>query len=161
GRVNDVANIALNGGTLRFDGASAGSTETLGIVTVGGGNLSNTIQSVNNGGTTILTMAQFNFGGGASTVNLVRTHLALSATGPNRLRFANAPPGLTNGIFPSATVPSAAGALDFAPYASSPEGFSFIALPAAAYVTDLSEASAASNVKLTTPGTYTLSTPLT
>ncbi len=41
-------------------------------------------------------------------------------------------------------------------YTTTSEGFAFHALPAAAYTSDLNAARATSNVKITTPGTYTL-----
>ena len=72
------------------------------------------------------------------------------------MSFTNNPTGLVNGIIQQGVIESA-GAIDFATYDSSPEGFAVVPLPASAYVTDISLASTTSNVKLSSSVALTTS----
>src|SRR5262249_30467781 len=54
-RITDQAQINLAGGTLRFVGGSGGSSETIGLIALSG-NLTATVESVNNGGTSALSV---------------------------------------------------------------------------------------------------------
>ena len=72
----------------------------------------------------------------------------------NQIDIALSPGSLTNGILPYATVTGPA-SLDLATYMSNSSGVAITALPAADYVTSLAAAGPTSNVKLSSPGSYT------
>ncbi len=155
-RIHDAAPITLNGGELKYVSADgAASTEMVGTITAGG-NYSSTIDSETTGtGTAHLISSALTIGGGG-TINFVGTNDDLSAGGDNRVSFVNAPAALDDGIVPASRVRGPAG-IDFATYESSDAGIAIVPLPAAAYVTDISQASVTSNVRLAA-GTYTLTT---
>lgn len=154
-RLNDLAGITLNGGELAFTGSAGAPSETVGIITLGG-NLSSTIRSTTSAGVaTNLIADALTFNNGA-TVQFVGVGAPLSTNGPNRITFINTPTTPTNGILPFARVEGPGGTLDFATYASVPEGVSIIPLPASGYYTgDINAADPTANVHLAA-GTYTL-----
>lgn len=156
-RINDAGTINLgadntNGGRLMFrSAAGSDSSETVGTVNVPQ-NTQGTIAVDNaslGANRALLTMNAFSVGNANRQTLFVSTGQALSETGNTRISIINNPGGLDDGILPQAVVLGPGGAVDFATYGSSAEGIAIIPLPASAYVTDLSQASATSNVRVT------------
>ncbi|WP_425614644.1 autotransporter-associated beta strand repeat-containing protein [Anatilimnocola sp. NA78] len=148
-RINDAAAVA-NSGRLHFVGnSSAAASEYLGTISPGQ-SVQSTIEVENTSAGLFDSLLTFN----ALTVgtdrptHFVGTGLPLSAAGRNRLSFTNNPGTLDDGILPQGVVRGPGGAIDFTTFDSSAEGFAIIPLPASAYVTDITQASAFSNVKL-------------
>jgi autotransporter-associated beta strand protein len=153
-RISPLATITLAGGTLDFVGAAnTASSESIGAVTLSAGHTSTIESDQAGGGTAMLTLASLSTAAGA-TVSFIGTGSALSATGSNQILVAISPGSLTNGILPYATV-TGPSSLDLATYMSNAAGVAITALPAADYVTSLSAAGPTSNVKLSSPGSYT------
>jgi len=110
-RVRDAATVTLNAGTLRFWGSDAADTvssETIGAVTLTGGD--NTIDVVNRSsgasGSATLTLASLTRSDATASIRFTNSAGigAYTATAPGpRLRFATAP-ALTGGILPWGTV---------------------------------------------------------
>jgi len=155
-RLNDQANFVLNG-KLIFTGASnANSSESIGFL-MPGANLATAIELRNTSGGTFqsLLTADSMAIGTDRTVDFIGTGVGVSADGPNRFSVLNNPGALTNAILPMGRVYGPSGAVDFATYGSSVEGIAIMALPAAAYVTDLSLAGPSSNVRLSADAVLT------
>jgi len=110
-RVRDAATVTLDAGTFRFwgsDAAGAVSSETIGAVTLAGGD--NTIDVVNRSsgasGSATLNLASLTRSDTTATIRFTNSagigRYTATAPGP-RLRFATAP-ALSGGILPWATV---------------------------------------------------------
>ena len=146
--------INTRGRVLFVGSSTANSSEFVGAFSPDNANLgdSSVIESQNTSGGAFSsafvmnTLAQI---AGDRPIRFVGTGVALSESGSNRVSFTLNPGNLNNGILSQAIVAGPAGAVDFVTYGSSPEGFAVVALPASAYVTDISQASTTSNVRLT------------
>lgn len=157
-RLNDAAGINLLGRITFVGSSTANSSEFLGGITTNGA-VAHTIEMVNTSAgafSSVLTSSTLTVGTDR-TLNFIGTGVPLSEAGPNRLNFVYNPGGLDDGILPMGLVTGPAGALDFATYGNSAEGFAIIPLPAAAYVTDITQATATSNVRLTADTALTTS----
>ena len=160
-RVNDNTFVNLSGKFIFRGSATANSTELLGNMQFNGA-VANIVQMENTSGgafTSAVTVNQTSNYNSDRTNQFIGVGVDLSATGPNRFSVQN-PPGLTNGILVGTTVRGSAGT-ELATLVSNAEGLAVVALPAAVYVTELDLAGPSSNLKLTTPGTYTLSSSRT
>ncbi|MCB1093500.1 MAG: autotransporter-associated beta strand repeat-containing protein, partial [Verrucomicrobiae bacterium] len=160
-RINKETSVVLNGGELSFIAAAGGaSLEEFGQITAGS-NLSSTITSATNGvGSSVhLSFVGLTRGGG-STLNYVGIGDAITATGTNRVTFANAPQSLVNGVLPWSRLRGPSGEIDFVTLENASEGFAVAALPASGYVTDINQAGPTSIVRLAA-GTHTLTTSRT
>ncbi len=151
-RVNDAATISLSGRLVFTSSSTADSSEYVGPLTPNG-SVATTIELQKTSPAAFTSAFTTNAltVGTDRTVNFLGTGVALSDSalpGANRFSVANNPGALDDGILPMGLVTGPTGQLDFATYGSSPEGFAIIALPAAAYVTDIHQASATSNVRL-------------
>lgn len=160
-RINDAASMNVNGKLVFTSSNSANSSEYVGPLTPGG-SLATTIELQKTSGAAFTSSFTTNvLGVGADrTVNFLGTGVALSDSalpGANRFSSVNNPGGLDDGIVPMGLVTGPTGLLDFATYGSSPEGFAIIPLPAAAYVTDINQASATSNLRLSADANVTVS----
>jgi autotransporter-associated beta strand protein len=157
-RINDTTAITLANGRLRFIGANnAASSENLGAIALTN-QTSSEIESDVTGatGTAVVTMNALTLDpNNAPSIRFIGVGADLSATGRNRISAVNPPVAPSNGILPFAAV-LGSGGVDFATFAISAEGISFFALPSNGFVTDINQAGTTSNVKITTPGTYTL-----
>jgi fibronectin-binding autotransporter adhesin len=157
-RLSDATTITLNGGKLQFVGsATADSSEYFGTINIGG-SLAATIEVENTSAGAFSTVVTGNALGLSTdrTVNFVGTGVPLSAGGANRLSFVNNPGNLDDGVLNGGRVTNAGSPAEFATLESSAEGVAVVAYPAAGYITDIAQAGATSNVKLTTPGVYAL-----
>lgn len=160
-RVNDVISIGLSGGDLVLVGnATAAVTETLGPINTGDQIASTiTVENISAGAQSVTLV------GNALGINATRTINFravgtgaggdLSATGPSRIVFQNTPGNLLNGVLAASRTTGNAGT-NLATLGNSPEGVGIVPIPATAYTSDLANAGVLSNVRITTPGTYTL-----
>jgi len=110
-RLSDTATVTLDAGTLRFwgsDVAGAASSETIGTVTLAGGDNAIDVANRSSGsaGSATLNLSSLTRSNPTATVRFTNSvgngHYTTAASGP-RLRFTNAPT-LTAGILPWATV---------------------------------------------------------
>jgi autotransporter-associated beta strand protein len=158
-RLNDAMPITLNGGRLHFVAASgSNSSEYVGTVTAAA-NYGSTVELENTSSgafSSVLTANTFNLGSDR-TVNFVGTGVPLSSAGANRLSFVNHPGNLTNAMLNAGRVTSGS-TVELATLEPSLEGVAVVAYPTAGYITDIQQANAASNVRITTPGVYNLTT---
>jgi fibronectin-binding autotransporter adhesin len=149
-RLNDAAGINLLGRITFVGSSTSNSSEFLGGITTNGA-VAHTIEMVNTSAgafSSVLTSSTLSVGTDR-TLNFIGTGVPLSEAGPNRLNFVYNPGSLDDGILPMGLVTGPGGALDFATYGNSAEGVAIIPLPASAYVTDITQATATSNVRLT------------
>jgi autotransporter-associated beta strand protein len=157
-RIPDNVNVDISG-TLKFIGSStANSSEQVGPINTQDSLAQSFIIENTSAGafSSVLTGRTFNFGGNRP-IALQGVGVDLTATGNNRFVIQDPLQTLTNGVYPTARITAANGTVDLVSYTPTAEGFVFHALPAAAYYTgDINAAKATSNVKITTPGTYTL-----
>ena len=160
-RVNDATTITLNGKLLFSSDSAGNSSEYVGPIAPQA-NVGSTIELQKNSAATFTSAFTTNALsiGNDRTVSFIGTGAPLSDSalpGANRFSSANNPGALTNGIVPMGVVLGPAGAVDFATYGSSPEGFAVIPLPASAYVTDINLAGPTSNVRLSADAALTAS----
>ena len=158
-RLPDQTTINLNGGRLNLIGSSAGTTETVGVVAPQNA-LTSVIQVDNtSGGTANLSMWNLTPQGASASVNFAG-NANLSTTGSNQINILQSPTAanlpVNNTVLLQGVVINGDGSMDLAALLPGPNGFSVAPLPAEGYVTSLDLANAGSNVKITTPGTYTL-----
>lgn len=160
-RVNDVIAIGVNGGEIVLVGnATAAVTETTGPINTGDQLASTiTVENTSAGAQSVALV------GNALGINATRTINFraigtgaggdLSATGPSRIVFQNNPGNLLNGVLAASRTTGIAGT-NLATLGNSPEGVGVVPIPATAYTSDFANAGPLSNVRITAPGTYTL-----
>lgn len=147
-RITDQAAITLIQGRIALLANSAGTTETLGVVTVTN---TGTLESDATAGSSRLSLGGLTAGAGTS-VNFAGAGAALSESGANQINILQ-PPGtvaMVNNVIPNAVALGPGGAADLATYAGGPNGFAAIPLPPEGYVTSFDAANPTSNVKITT-----------
>ncbi|WP_254512258.1 autotransporter-associated beta strand repeat-containing protein [Anatilimnocola floriformis] len=157
-RLNDVSVINNNAGEVLLVGnPTAASTEVTGTINTGD-QLATTIsvQNTSAGAQSVALVANALGMGGTRNINFQAIGGTLSATGPNRIVFQNNPGNLIGGTILTGSRVTSTSGLDVATYGNAPEGIAVVPLPAAGYTSDLTNAGLLSNVKITTPGTYTL-----
>ncbi len=156
-RVNDVVSIGLNGGEIILVGnATAPVTETTGPINTGDQQASTiSVQNLSAGAQSVALVGNALGMGATRTIDFRAIGGDLSATGPNRIVFQNSPGNLLNGVLAASRTTGAAG-VNLATLGNAPEGVGVVPIPATAYTSDLANAGVLSNVRITTPGTYTL-----
>jgi autotransporter-associated beta strand protein len=176
-RINDLADVGSRGGNLIFKGrAGTASGETFGSYEAFVGFNSWIESEIGAGGSNKLLFASFRRGDAAS-MRFIGTGAELSAEGNNQILVQSAlawptsgwvTGGLINGVLPYCRVEGPTN-YDVATVASVPEGFAIVGLASDRYVTidgsmadkDISAlVDSTSNVMITTPGTYYISTAL-
>ena len=158
-RLPDQLNMSIGGGTLQLIGNSAGTIETLGVVTLAAGLTSAIESDTTGGGTTYLTLGGLSASSNTqASVHFVGGGTPLSASGPNQISLLQTPTNLVyaNNVFGTGVVINPDGTPDLATLTGGANGLAVTPLPAAAYVTSTSGLTATSNLKLTTPGTYAI-----
>ena len=147
-RLTDQASITINQGKLTIIGNVAGTTETIGAVTISA-NTRGVIESQTTGaGTNRLSLWALSIAA-TTQLELVGTNDALTETGDNQILLLVAGPTLTNNIIPNVIVTDSSGNVDLATIIGGTNGLALVPLPAEGYVNSFDLANPASNVKLT------------
>ena len=156
-RIDDARTFSLQGRLLLRGNATANVTEFIGSIIDPFANLGSIleVENLSAGAFDSVLVVNSMTPGGDRPLRFIGTGVALSESGPNRIEFTLNPGGLDDAILPQGVVVGPGNTLDLATYGSGPNGTAIIPLPASAYVTDLSQASATSNVRLTGANTIT------
>jgi fibronectin-binding autotransporter adhesin len=161
-RINNLTTINLSGEIMLVGNPTANTSEITGpIVVTDQVSTQITVQNTSAGGAHSVVLVSNALT--TSTSRIINFRALgpggdLSATGPNRIVFQNTPGNLTNTSTLNGSRVTTAAGMEFATLGNAPEGVAIVPLPATAYTSDIANAGPLSNVKITTPGTYTLTT---
>lgn len=159
-RINNLTTINVSGELALVGNATANTSEITGpIVATDQVSTYITVQNTSAGGANSVALIGNTLTTAASRIINFRalgTGGDLSATGPNRIVFQNSPGNLSNSSALNGSRVTTAGGVELATLGNAPEGVGIMPLPAAGYTSDLANAGPLSNVRITTPGTYTL-----
>lgn len=159
-RINNLTSITVNGELALVGNPTANTSEITGPITAADQVSSTiTVQNTSAGGANSVVLIGNTLTTSTSRIinfRAIGTGGDLSATGPNRIVFQNSPGNLSNTSALNGSRVTTAGGVELATLGNAPEGVSIVPLPTTGYTSDLANAGPLSNVRITTPGTYTL-----